>query len=155
MKIIALQGRGDTGKTTALKMLIEKMNTIAALDKFGPCADNAFRALPFSELLKCNTDMWATFNYKEIKIGITTRGDTKDLIKSDFARPSMRGCEILICAVRSNGATEEYVKSESSEYYIIHKAYINTNCRVHKNGLIDLVNTAEADNLIKMINTIC
>lgn len=80
MKIIALQGKSNCGKTTTLKLLIKlflKNNKFILDSKY---VENEI-------ISKCDSnksDVKCVFIYGEIKIGITTRGDTKEALERDF-----------------------------------------------------------------------
>ena len=98
MNILALQGKSGKGKTTTLNLLIEKLKENDAETKF--CKE-----IPYKD--KC-----VILDYKEKKVGITTRGDAKYCLEDDF---NLLGddCDIYVCAVRTKGETVEFVEEKS------------------------------------------
>ena len=106
MRIIALQGKHDTGKTTTLKKLIE---TIWNEDCFEH--EQIIGEFCSKGEMRC----WVTCN--SIKIGITTRGDGVVGLRGDFfeKRHNFRDKDLVVCAIRSHGKTEEFVCSHATD----------------------------------------
>ena len=97
MKVLALCGESDTGKTSTLRLVARKMK-----DKYG-CPD-------YSNDYFCNHikndygEIWAVFKLKtkNIVIFITTRGDYPKIIKDDLnsARKQYQGkIDLIVCAM--------------------------------------------------------
>lgn len=110
--IITLQGKSNCGKTTTLKRVIEKI-----------IIRRLYSLLPvFSEneiLQQCQADkgdVQCVFEYNGKKIGITTRGDTRDVLETDFEK-YFSGCAVVVCAVHTYGETVEYVESVGAVAY--------------------------------------
>lgn len=89
MKIIALQGVANSGKTTTIKLLDQKLikegYTPIAGKRIGGAGD-------FSDVYR---------SPKGKIIGITSTGDTHDMVRSNLERLIKENCEIIICACRS------------------------------------------------------
>ena len=115
MKIIALQGKGGTGKTQCLQKLIYeigKNNTITCL-----YPQNNFK---FNELIqngdpvtKSNNNMVDFIVYGKIEnkiVGITTYGDDDDSLIDSFYKLKNYDCDLYICACRTHGQTINLLK---------------------------------------------
>ena len=95
MKIIVIKGNGSSGKTTSLKLLIQKL-----------CQDPRFRLYDKSRIFYenmtiPNRDLWAKFCYGGVHILITTYGDSaKDV--ADFIKRKGFDCDIVVCAAHPN-----------------------------------------------------
>ena len=95
MKIIIVKGNGNCGKTTSLKMLIQRLRN-----------DPRFRLYDksrnfYKNMTTPNSDLWAKFCYGGIHILITTYGDSaKDV--ADFIRRKGTDCDIVVCACHPN-----------------------------------------------------
>lgn len=95
MKIIVIKGNGSSGKTTSLKLLIEKL-----------CQDPRVRLYDKSRNFYDNMtiperDLWAKFCYGGIHILIITYGDSaKDV--ADLIRRKRTDCDIVVCAAHLN-----------------------------------------------------
>ena len=115
MRIIALQGQGNTGKTTTLKLLIEKI------------LSNGHKLIApnLSELttmLKGKGDAWAVFTVENKQVGITTRGDFEQAIICDFGQIMKYGnCDVFVCAIRTSGGTVNCIKGLSGNWDIYRK----------------------------------
>ena len=120
MRIIALQGRHNSGKTATLKKLIEIVYT--AKDKFqfesvSPKGD----VLELCRKRKGDMQYWCSYN--GIKIGITTRGDHWTLLNADVftKRRNFSDRDIVICAIRTSGSTVDFVNKHSTPAPIIYQ----------------------------------
>lgn len=113
MRIIALQGKHNSGKTTTLKKLIKFIHLSADGFVFGDV--NPRRDVP--ELCgKEEGDMqyWCTCG--GVKIGITTRGDARRYLQADFftKRKNFGDRDIVVCAIRSSGGTVDFVNQQDT-----------------------------------------
>jgi hypothetical protein len=86
--IIALRGKGDSGKTTT----IVKLYSLISPDDFTLVETNIERPYP---------DYRAIFKHKDLLIGITSKGDTYDDVSKDLKWLIGKGCHLLICACRT------------------------------------------------------
>lgn len=88
MKIIALQGRGNSGKTTTIKMLPDILLA------------NGFKQVP-NKMKNYGGDFLNIFQDGNKKIGITSSGDTFDLVKKRLNDLIIENCDVCICACRT------------------------------------------------------
>lgn len=119
MRIIALQGKHNSGKTTTLKKLIESIHLSAdgfVFEDVNPKRD----VLELCRKEEGDMQYWCTYN--GIKIGITTRGDAERYLEADFftRRKNFSDRNIVVCAIRSHGETEGFVKRHADDGYVIH-----------------------------------
>ena len=96
-KIIALKGKGNSGKTQTIRKVF---NELCAQDK-----DTKV------EILIDNADVKAIVTIKGIKIGIESQGDPNSRLKDSLNEFSKKDCDIIVCATRTSGMTVEWVKN--------------------------------------------
>ncbi len=125
MKVIALFGKGGTGKTTTLNLLNNLINP-----------DN-----PATNLGK---DDKYTFTYKGKTISITTPGDNEKEINNNYAKE--KKCDIWVTASRTKGQSVKKLKEISKNIRWIEK---NVG---HKRK--ELVNEAQALDLQAIIDDV-
>ena len=132
MKVIALFGKGGTGKTTTLNLLYNLINP-----------DN-----PATNLGKDNK---YTFTYKGKTISITTPGDNKKEINDNNNYAKGKKCDIWVTASRTKGQSFNKLKEISKNI-----RWIKKNVGYKRQ---DLVNEAQAldlqaiiDDVIKQLN---
>ncbi len=101
LKILALYGRYDTGKTASINELIDILAKKPNVDKIF--------------ILPNIVERIAAFKVNEKIVAITTRGDRKIDLENDFERLLKElekdgyAPDILICAARSSGKTHEFL----------------------------------------------
>ena len=111
MKIIALQGKGNTGKSTTLRGLLQKLN-----------GDSNFKLIAAKKpsLQICITqdkDVWALFEYLPNGkiVALTTHGDNDTCISRDYIdmKKEINNTEfdVFVCAAHMYGGTVDYVLS--------------------------------------------
>ena len=89
MKIIALQGVANTGKTTTLKLLDQKLRQ----ERFIPVAGMRRGTTgDFSDIFIAPDGR---------RIGITSSGDTHDMVRENLERLIQENCVICVCACRT------------------------------------------------------
>lgn len=88
MKIIALKGKGDSGKSTTIKML---PNILVA---------NGYKQVP-NKYQKHGGDFLDIYDNGIKKVGITSSGDTFDLVNKRLADLVGEKCDVCICACRT------------------------------------------------------
>lgn len=112
MKIIALYGTGNSGKSTTLKLLIKKI--IVSYPKYlNTIKDTDGNLIPLEEFIcddSAKHDYLALFDLDGKKIGITTRGDNRWCLEHDF--DILGECEIYFCAARSDGETHTFLHEQ-------------------------------------------
>lgn len=107
MKIIALRGKGNVGKTSTIRNLHDIMlndGFIQEPDGFGG-----------------RTDIYDILVKNDVLIGITSSGDTEDVLNSRLEMFNERGCEIVICACRTRGGTNDILDEYSDDINFIEK----------------------------------
>ena len=114
VRVIALQGKHDTGKTRTLKRLIEILKS------------NGFECerLIGKDPEKGEWRYWG--KCCGVRIGITTRGDSVKGLKGDFyeKKYNFKDRDLVVCAVRSQGKTVEFVKARAQGGLEIYKKEI-------------------------------
>ncbi|MCM4161892.1 hypothetical protein FHG64_06310 [Antarcticibacterium flavum] len=88
MKIIALQGRGGSGKTTT----ITKLPNILI--------SNGYKQVP-NKKKSYGGDFLDIFDDGNKKVGITSSGDTYDLVNDRLSDLVKEKCDVCICACRT------------------------------------------------------
>ena len=100
MKVIALSGVYDSGKTTVLFELLhqlKQMNNVTALNNQSSIPSSYGRDK--RELLQINGN-------QILRVGICTGGDTKPIVQQNFDFFTANNCDICITACRSVASTE-------------------------------------------------
>lgn len=126
-KIIALFGAGSTGKTTTLKVLIDRFRN-----------NSEYRRVHIDNSRK--NDVYAVFERirSGVKIAITTAGDTPKEIRENIAYATKHGSDVLITASRTSGQGVDviYQQSLSHDFYplFISKTYLSS-IKPYKQGM--------------------
>lgn len=104
-QIIALSGAGNSGKSTALNFLIDKLSE-----------ESIFRKDDTAK----NTPSRVAFLHKEtgLKIGITTPGDNNREITKNFEFFKNYDCDICITATRTRSVTIDKTIACCEEHHI-------------------------------------
>lgn len=146
MKIIALTGISNSGKTLTLRMVYDflqknKTNTIKPFDR------------------KWGIERRGVFKYNGKTVGITTRGDTEDILNEDFTW--MGKCDIYVCACHPSGKTIKFVKNKINrnwkDLYLIAKLrlYDYTNkdkAFTYHFNICDEMNKQQSKEIIKLLS---
>ena len=130
MRIIALQGAENTGKTATLNQLIED---IKKTDGF---VIEDIRLVNRNNPNNQDRVCWCTYN--GIRIGITTRGDYRGCLHTDFygiRRRNFKDRDIVVCAVRTRGGSIDFVNEQVTNPVIIRKRYAAEDRRAEVNIL--------------------
>lgn len=98
MKLIALYGTSNSGKSELLKKVIKHFN-------------------PDLEIKK-DEDMETTVEYQGYKIGITTGGDYQEYIEKNLRNFVNEKCDFLITACRTKGQTHTAIYNICDEFSI-------------------------------------
>ena len=97
MKILALQGVANSGKTTRIKEFLEE-----------------FRKRGANEVSKigCGSqDIALLLNYRGCLVGVTSLGDSDKELKRLFSQASK--CDLCICACRTHGGTVALIRENA------------------------------------------
>lgn len=113
-KIICLQGRYDSGKTSTMKRLVKtlvqtyKLNVKEDVDYL---FDDIY-GIDFVRIIK---------NVNGKKVGINSRGDEWNFIKRWLEILYENKCDIIFCTCHSYGKTEEVIQAfgKSKKYEVI------------------------------------
>ncbi len=100
--ILALQGRGKTGKTTTIRLLRNKLIRRGFVSIY--------------PLFRNTNDFVDILQRGRVKVGVTTQGDLYRIIKTNLNILESYDCDVMICACRTKGRTinavTEYKKYE-------------------------------------------
>lgn len=127
MKVIALFGIKDTGKTTTLNLLYNLINP-----------DN-----PITD----GKDHRRTFTYKGKTISITTPGDNETEIKNNIDYAQDENCDILVTASRTRGYGRKLLREQFKDIHFIKK-------NVADQQKQDFVNKTQAADLQAIIDDV-
>ena len=147
MKIIALCGKGQTGKSQTINLLVEYFKINKAEVLFAERAG------------KEKYDRRFVMKYNEKIFGITTRGDDEPSLKEDFAWFKKRSeIDCIICATRSKGKTCDFVARQANDIYWLGKTAFwdgcidNRNCSDVVKEQQKVLNCQQAAELANIIN---
>ncbi|WP_375320649.1 hypothetical protein [Aliivibrio logei] len=113
--IYALYGAGNTGKTTTLRLLAQKLDTVAIT----------------RDEIPDSGDFTAIYEMKGVKIAIITAGDNEHEIKKGLEALGKRSqYDILVCAARTRGQTTKYLTNifQEQELRWVTNMYIYGDC---------------------------
>ena len=142
--MIVLWGRGNSGKTHTLNIVLLKLYKI-----YGACI--SYGSLPS----KIGEDSCVILEYRGKRIGVITKGDNDQLLKNSYDTLPF-DCDIYIWASRTKGNTCKYIeKHEKCKGIIWHEKWAVTE-RITKTGVVDYlqnkVNDIQADGIIDTID---
>ncbi|HEY5125097.1 MAG TPA: hypothetical protein VIK14_15310 [Ignavibacteria bacterium] len=100
--IIALKGKGKSGKSTTLRLLSNKLEI------------QGFKIIIDKRKINRTDFKYVVFSKNGIRVGITSYGDLLEIIKNNLKILENLNCKILICACRSRGETLNFPKYFSS-----------------------------------------
>lgn len=130
--ILALRGRGNSGKTTTIEILHEIM------------IRNGYIQVP--DRYRARVDFIDILSKKGKLIGITSSGDTFVRVSQRLEELTGENCNIIICACRTRGGSlDALVQYEDQEIRLIPKTIIRQRSR-H-----ETTNVADALRLLTMI----
>jgi len=95
-KIIALEGKGNSGKTATIRCVFELLKQ---------------RASSEPEVLKNDGDIKAILIINSTKIGIESQGDPKSRLEESLKDFADAKCQIIVCATRTRGMTVDWVNA--------------------------------------------
>lgn len=96
MKIIALQGRANSGKTGTIRYVFELLKQHASSEP---------------EVLKNGCDIAAVMTVNCTKIGVESQGDPEIRLKESLEYFVQAKCSIIVCSTRTSGMTVDWVKA--------------------------------------------
>ncbi len=149
--IIATFGVANQGKSESIKSVCKII-----LDTF----NNAEPTIK-KELIDYSKDILLAIKIGDIKIGFESQGDPNSrMIWEDTIRKLadetfdsiLGGCQIIICACRSNGATVEKIKEISGQYE--YKIIWKSNLTSDNSSIKSTLNRISAQNTIGLIKSV-
>ena len=137
MKVIALRGKCNTGKSDSLKRLIQMLSCkeakVLAFGLLQPVnKDDAPKII--TDIAICaqnarsfNGDVFVVIDYKGVCVGISTQGDDRYWLEKAYERicNSIKETipkeipDIFVCAIRSYGGTNDFVAGVCTEHPVI------------------------------------
>lgn len=134
--IICLWGNAGIGKTSAIQAIYKKLNIEdnPPMSRFG---DDFLAIVPF-----CNS-----------KVGLASMGDPNSEQSNCLDILEQAGCEIIICASRTRGATVNAVEilAQTGNYKLIWMSPFSNGAAVNSITLRDALNEATANAVIDLI----
>ena len=102
--IVVNKGHAGVGKSSSIKLVFEKL-----------------KALPSSvvNVIHDDGDITATIEVNGTVVGIESQGDPNSRMFKTLPELVVRGCEIIVCACRTSGATKKIVSSLKKEGFDI------------------------------------
>ena len=91
MKIICFKGKGNSGKSTVIKKIINEFFKI--------------------KIYPDKKDYRLILEYNGLRIGICSPGDVKEDLEKCIRKLIKEGCDIIICACHTRGKTLDYINS--------------------------------------------
>lgn len=132
--VIANSGHGSRGKSASIKALFK------ALSEKYPNGTN---------VIKNHGDILATIRIGDILVGIESQGDPNSRMFDSLTMLREMGCNIIICACRTSGATIDKVKRLHTEYG--YELIFVSNPRTDNRDLHPLCNELYVDTVMKII----
>lgn len=119
MKIVALCGHSDCGKTTTMNLFIKSILKFDGVKVI----NTSLVGNGIKDYLDCAKnpnaqDCFIVVEINGIVIGVTTYGDDKVILKENFKNFS--NCMICFCCARSKGETRKFVIEKSVNNYIFY-----------------------------------
>lgn len=124
-----LYGRRNSGKTTSLNHLIGLLD-------------------PSQNNWPQGKDREVLVDYQGVRVAVTTKGDGLEEIEGNLRFAEETGCDILVTAARTKGATQNEIRKRASEYPA---NLIEVGAYIAPQSSRSLVNLVLADSLKKVI----
>lgn len=102
--IIVNKGHAGVGKSSSIKLVFEKLKALHS---------------PVVNVIHDDGDITATIEVNGTLVGIESQGDPNSRMFKTLPELVVRGCEIIVCACRTSGATKEIVSSLKKEGFDI------------------------------------
>ena len=102
--IIVNKGHAGVGKSSSIKLAFEKLKALHP---------------SVVTIIKDDGDITATIDVNGTLVGIESQGDPNSRMFKTLPELVVRGCEIIVCACRTSGATKEIVSSLKKEGFDI------------------------------------
>ncbi len=145
--IIANCGEGDKGKTSSIRTLYRKL--CKATGK-GDQEKETEQKKDICEVVTIN----------KVNVGISSFGDTRQVVKEHIDELIRKGCEIMVTACRNNHGMIKLLKENAQGYRLMR----TSNARLYEDGkgtteipadIIDRFNDKWAEEIAKLIESWC
>lgn len=135
MKIIALWGKHDSGKTTTIHFLRDILlkrgaNETKIVDEY---------------------DFISVFDFQDKKVGVISGGDTKEILTGNFGKLP-NDCDVVICPSRTKGETVHYLEKlvfNQEDLIWVKKARIKNDGKYSVEKEEDIINLIQAEILFE------
>ncbi len=136
-RIIALKGKGSSGKTTTIKLLPSILT------------QNGYSQVTGKHQLH-GADFLDIFEKCGFRVGITSSGDTFDLVKNRLNDLVRENCDVCICACRTADRKPPGTIAATKSFSNYTTQYLD---KTYDQGVIQQgkANTSDANKLFKMI----
>ena len=135
MKIIALWGKHDSGKTNTMKFLRDILLKRGAKE----------------EKIVDEYDFISVFSFEDKKVGVISGGDTKDILTGNFGKLP-NDCDVVICTSRTKGKTVHYLEEfvfNQDDLIWVKKAEIKNNGKYSVEKEENIINLIQAEILFE------
>jgi len=145
IKTICLFGIGNSGKTTTLRLLANKLHSSSDTKDFdGNIPEKG--------------DFKVCFKYKGIKVGIASGGDTAEVVKNNIEFFLSKKCKILIIAARSKGDSHTIIYDYCDEHELLwlrqRDIWLEKANELNKQSLYKTSNKQTTDLIISTMNMV-
>lgn len=140
-RVVVLQGKGSTGKTSTLNCLVEKLES---------------EGKKLQEILIREEDRNVILDYHNKRIGVTTLGDDVSSLKRAFCwMEECGGCDLYVCASRTSGETCKYIREQFAKGVVlwVGRSYVcaEKGAPLYLQDLWAMANEAQTLELVKVI----
>ena len=135
MKIIALWGKHDSGKTNTMKFLRDILLKRGAKET----------------KIVDEYDFISVFDFQDKKVGVISGGDTKDILTGNFGKLP-KDCDVVICPSRTKGETVHYLEEfvfNQEDLIWVKKAEIRNNGKYSVEKEENIINLIQAEILFE------
>jgi hypothetical protein len=102
--IIAVRGVANTGKSGTIKIVYSLLKVLYSTANI--------------EELHIGVDITIVMTIEEVKVGIESQGDPSSRLFNSLDHFVKIGCKVIVCAIRSRGATIEAVNSLAGDFRV-------------------------------------
>jgi len=136
-RIIALKGKGNSGKTTAINLLPNILK------------ENGFEQVS-NKYKKFGNDFRDVFIKDGLLVGVTSSGDTYDLVLKRLSELVNDSCIICVCACRTFDRNEKGTIAATKEFEKYKTEYVNKTYENNTDKQYE-VNKRDAERLMERI----
>lgn len=136
MKIIALWGKHDSGKTNTIKFLRDILLKRGAKE----------------EKFVGDSDFISVFDFQNKKVGVFSGGDRQDILEENFKCLQEYHCDVIICPSRTKGETVHYLENialQNNKLIWVEKARLSSGGNYPLDKERDIINLIQAEILFE------